>query len=713
MTKESYRTLEQNGRRYALDDFRSSVRIGQDSRRRRYDALRRCISVLAGVCVLVSAAYPVASAAGHRLSTGVVRRDLALASDDAPDWLKQAAALHLPAYDKSVSAVTLVDENTTTIDADGRLVEVERHAVRILTREGKESALATKVYRTDTEKVRDFQAWLIRPSGAVKRYRKDDVIDQALVKGDVYNEARLKAVDGVDDADPGSVFGYETTVDSRSVFTQFEWDFQEDDPVVASSFALNLPAGWTAESVTFNHAKIEPALSGSSYKWELHDLPHLVREPLSPSTRNLAPRLAVSYFPSDSAKKLAGRSFENWEDVSRWLSELSEPQAVPNDALTEKARSLTGGMTAELDRIRAIGTFVQAIHYVSIQTGVGRGGGYRPHSAVEVFTKSYGDCKDKANLMRTMLQAIGIVSYPVAIYSGDPYHVRKDWASPQQFNHCIIAIKVADDTIADTIVTNPALGRLLIFDPTDDDTPVGDLPYHEQGSYALIVAGDSGKLMRMPETSPEDNLLDCIVEATLNADGSIEVNIKDNAKGQSAASLRREQHYAAAADYSKLIERWIAASVNGAKVEKVEPHDDRKGGRFTLAVGFTAGNYAQLMQGRLLVFKPAIVSRRESLELTAAARKQPVVLRAGAYKEQAKIKLPAGFDVDELPDPVKLKTQFGSYAATYQVKDGYLFFERMLVLQSSVIPTGNYQSVRTFFERVRAAEQAPAVLAKK
>ena len=40
--------------------------------------------------------------------------------------------------------------------------------------------------------------------------------------------------------------------------------------------------------------------------------------------------------------------------------------------------------------------------------------------ATEVFAKSYGDCKDKANLMRAMLKIVGITAFPVSIYSGDP-----------------------------------------------------------------------------------------------------------------------------------------------------------------------------------------------------------------------------------------------------------------------------------------------------
>src|SRR5262249_4558424 len=158
-----------------------------------------------------------------------------------------------------------------------------------------------------------------------------------------------------------------------------------------------------------------------------------------------------------------------------------DPQTQLNEALVAKARTLTANAKTEFERIRAIASYVQNINYISIQTGLGRGGGYRPHPAIDVFAKSYGDCKDKANLMRAMLKALAIGGYPVIIYSGDPTYVHEEWPSPQQFNHCIIAVKISDETPAATIVKHPILGRLLIFDPTDPDTPLGELPEDEQG----------------------------------------------------------------------------------------------------------------------------------------------------------------------------------------------------------------------------------------
>jgi hypothetical protein len=193
-----------------------------------------------------------------------------------------------------------------------------------------------------------------------------------------------------------------------------------------------------------------------------------------------------------------------------------------------------------MEKLRVIATFVQNIRYLAIAIGLSRGGGMRPRSAAEVFAKSYGDCKDKANLMRAMLKVLNITAYPVGIYAGDPNFVHDEWPSPTQFNHCIIAIKVSDETQAATIVTHPALGRLLIFDATDENTPIGDLPDHEQGSWALVCAGESGSLIRVPITPVESNLLDRKIEAHLSPDGSLAATVKENANGRWASGYRGE-----------------------------------------------------------------------------------------------------------------------------------------------------------------------------
>ncbi|HET9789109.1 MAG TPA: DUF3857 domain-containing protein, partial [Pyrinomonadaceae bacterium] len=347
-----------------------------------------------------------------------------------------------------------------TVGEDGRVVTVSSYAVRILNQDGRKSAVARVGYQTDTGKVRDFRAWLIRLGGSTKIYGKDQIVDEADLN-DVYEESRSKKIVARDDAEPGSVFGFQVTTEVRPFFNQTIWFFQDTDPVLSSKLTLVLPTGWRASGITFNHAKIEPTISGNSYTWELRDIPPIAFEPASPSLFSLVARLAVSYSPTEGIRAPESRAFESWTEISRWYTALSDPQVTPNEQIATKVKELTAGAKTELEKIRAIARFVQNIQYISIQIGVGR---WRPHAAADVLAKAYGDCKDKANLMRSMLKVVGIEAFPVLIFSGDPNFVEEVWPSPGQFNHCIVAIRLKEELTAGSILNHPTLGRLLIFD---------------------------------------------------------------------------------------------------------------------------------------------------------------------------------------------------------------------------------------------------------
>jgi transglutaminase-like putative cysteine protease len=554
---------------------------------------------------------------------------------------------------------------------------------------------------------------MIRANGSVKKYGKDQTADVISDPNDIYDEYRVKSIDASADAEVGVVFGYQSVSEETPLFNQDVWNFQNLLPTVVSRYSLTLPSGWKAKSVVFNHTNIEPTVNGSTYVWELRDLPPIKREAASPTMRNLAPLVAINYFPGEGGNSNGYKAFESWAQVSRWGTELHDPQSIPDETVAAKARALTANSKNEFDRIKAIARFVQGLQYISIDIGIGRGNGYRPHAASQVLAKAYGDCKDKANLMRAMLKTLGITAYPVFIYSGDATLVREEWPSPTQFNHCIIAVKVGDETQAPTVIQHPTLGRILIFDATDESTAVGDLPDHEQGSFALVVAGDAGALMRMPVLAPGLSQLERETDVVLASDGSITALVKERSIGQTAVSERRAFRQLSNSEYKGMIENWVTQGASGAKVSRMLPTDDNVGGGFGLDVDFSAASYAKSMQDRLLVFKPAIVSRRESVFLTEPTRQHPVVLDSHAFTENVRVTLPAGFEVDEMPDPVKLEAPFGTYKTSYEVKGGQLLFTRSLAQRAGTIPAAQYQTVRNFFERVRAAEHAPVVLMKK
>lgn len=649
----------------------------------------------------------------QRFLIGLLLAGSAFAGDDAPGWLRDLSTLKTSsAYPSKTSAVVLLDEMNLTIEENGKVVTTERRAIRILTREGRKEARGEVIYLKGSGNVREMHAWVIRPSGDVKKFGKERILDVTAAPNDVYNEVRAREVTGEDDTDPGAIFAYEAVSEQQSVFSQFEYNFQEFLPVITARLTMTLPSGWLPKAVTFN-GDVPMQTSGSTFTWECHDLKAIEHEPASPSVTALALRIAASYVPADGAKATMAKVFTDWSDVSRWLAELEDPQSAPNSEISNKVQALTAGTVTDLDRVRSIGHYVQGVKYVAIQTGIGRGGGYVPHSAAQVFEKQYGDCKDKANLMRTMLKVAGIPSYMVSIYSSDPTYVRENWPSPQQFNHAIIAVKVSAAAVSPAIVEVPKLGRLLFFDPTDEYTPLGDLPQREQGSFALVDDTAAGQLVRMPAIPSMANRVERETEVTLAPDGSIVSKTREQAFGQSASGMRYRLREHGNGEFEKWIEQWVSGGANGATVAKVEPADAFAEDRFDLGFEFAAPRYAQLMRGRLLLFRPAVLPRRGTLLFADDKRENPIVLHAQAFEETVHAKLPAGFKIDEMPDGGKLETQFGIYTASYSSKDGELLFKRKLEIRSATFPADQYAALKTFFEQVAGSEQSPVVLVKE
>lgn len=625
-----------------------------------------------------------------------------------PSWLRQAASITPPAYDKNIDAVVLLDQKQVSFDG-GKIVTVENYAVRILTREGRGYAAAIAPYLANFSKVKAMDAWIIRPDGTTKDYGKKETIDRISDSNDVYNEVRIKSISATGDVDIGYVFGYEIVTEDSPLFYQDVWQFQGRLPTLTSRYTLNLPSGWKAAGITFNHPDVVPQVNGSSYTWELRNLAPIPREPLSPSIKNLAPHVAISYAPADDPKS-SSRSFGDWASVSRWLTAMYDPAVIVDDEVAAKARELTAGAETEFEKIRAIGYYVQNIQYISIDIGVGHGNGYRPRASNLVLSRGYGDCKDKATLMRAMLKVVGIDAYPIAIYSGDPTYVRAEWVSPRQFNHCIIAVRVSDATTSPTIITDPKLGRLLIFDATDQFTPVGDLPDYLQGSSALIIAGDNGSLARMPVTPPEFNVWNRTINVDLSAEGNISGMISENVSGQQSTRPRAIFRLRSGSDVNKIFERWLTSGATAARLENLTL---KQSDNFELDIEFSAPRYGQLMQGRLLIFKPAIVNRADSIYLTDRNRSHPVVIDAEVFNETAVFSLPEGFVVDEMPDELALDTPFGKYTSSYHVADGKLTYTRRLLMNRTTVAPEKYNSVRDFYSQILASEQSPVVLMRK
>jgi hypothetical protein len=479
---------------------------------------------------------------------------------------------------------------------------------------------------------------------------------------------------------------------------------QQEWPVRSLRRVLTLPPGATARSITFNAAPIEPVREGPSYVWTARNLPGVIEEPFAPPLSGVVPRVSVTY----TVEARRATAFESWSGVANWLETLTAPQATATPALAAKARELVTGAATDLDRVRAIGRFVQQVQYISVQTGLGRGGGYRPHAAADVLVKNYGDCKDKANLMKALLATVGLQAHIVAIYSGDPDYVRPEWPSPQQFNHAIAAVVLPAPIQVPASVVDSALGNVLYFDPTDEFTPVGELPRYLQGSHGLMIKRD-GSLVRMPSSMPNANPSIRRIEGTLTPEGGLAATIQHVTAGEPASLERQLYRSLPWEDYARVLTTDVGRQIAGARLTLGQVGDDPATNRFEVTMKLEALGFAQRVN-RLLLVRPPQMIRLTLPEVQAGSRVHPVRLDSYDVRDIFELTLPDGVAVDEMPEPRTVATPVGRYAVTWQVQNGRVVRSVTLQVTRVTLPAASSGDVRAFFDGFREAERQPLVL---
>jgi len=629
-----------------------------------------------------------------------------------PEWLRATARAPLPSYPDDTSAVVLLNEQITTVNDNGEIKTLYREAFKILRPEGRQHG-TVGVYFDNETRLTYLKAWSLPAKGGEYEVKEKDAIEASLPgAGVLYQDTRYKVLK-IPAAEPGNVVGYEYEQKRRPFVLQDAWLFQSDIPVRRARFALRLPKGWEFRTYWLNHAVQAPRSEGENQSaWELENLPAVEPEPRMPPWRAVAGRMAVTYYPRH--RDPGEQSLGSWQEIGRWYAQLAAERRHASPEIRQKAADLTTGAKTPRDKIRALASFVQKdIRYVAIEIGIG---GYQPHAATSIFANRYGDCKDKATLLSTMLHEVGIASDYVLVNASRGV-VDPEFPSMLGFNHVIVAIhlpaEVSTESGLYTVADHPRLGRLLFFDPTDPFDPLGYLPESLQSNYGLLVTEDGGELVKLPLLSPSLNRLLRAATLKLAADGTLYGEVEEIRWGGPATELRAQLLSVPEAERKRVLESFLGIFLGGftlkqSEVENLEKFDQ------TLVVhyGFVAPNYAKAA-GDLLLVRPRVLGQKSEDVLERKERKYPVEFPATTLQsDSVEIALPKGYKVDELPPPVEVDIGTALYRSKAEVAGDVLRYRRQYQIKDVLVPVDHLDGLKKFFREVATDERASAVLKK-
>jgi hypothetical protein len=628
-----------------------------------------------------------------------------------PDWVTQAATdAPLKGDWRDAKAVYLLEDTLLTVGPDGRAVERYRAVVKILRPPGRDYAHPVAAFSKD-EKLESFHVWSIGQDGhryAMKDSEYIETGDVGAEEGILYGDVRAR-VASPPGADPGGVVAWEVIKQLPPYFAEDTWSFQNEAPTVRSVYEIDLPGGWHQEAVWSRHARVEPAEAGPGhFRWEQTNIDgiDLSDVPLHPAWEALAGRMTV-HFGADPLPE--GDAL--WSKIGNWYYNLAAPRSEGGGEVASTARTLAGDGDF-MARLQKVADFMQQqIRYVGIEIGIG---GWQPHPAQDIFRSRYGDCKDKATLTVAMLDAVGIRAAWVSV---DDRRGVIDPNAPSLFgNHMIAAIEIPkgyENPRLQAVVTTRSGRRYLIFDPTNPYVPVGQLPDYEQGSYGVLAAGEDSQLIQLPIQNPDAESIERTAKFELAADGTLKGDvtvlrygaISDRMRGTLAMDSDKEQR--------ELVERLLqhdfsTFTLGTEKVAHVRDLDQP----LEMDYQVTAPLYAK-GAGSLLLVRPRVVGT-DAEGLDDKPRKVPISFEGvGTWRDDFDVKIPAGYAVDDVPDPVSMDVGFATYHSEVKAEGGTLHYKREYVLKKVELEPGEYAKLRKLETAITTDENSDAVLKKQ
>lgn len=427
---------------------------------------------------------------------------------------------------------------------------------------------------------------------------------------------------------------------------------QAEVPIVEKSYTLVLPAAKRLQSREYNG----PIYTRTSYDpdsttttWWVKDMPARPVEPRQPDEPDLSPKVVMTTAP-------------DWEAKSKWFFDVNRNQFEVTDEIRAHVDRVlaSAGLTRKSEPMKvakALNHWVaQNIRY-SGQT-MGEGEGFTLHPSDMLMEYRSGVCKDIASMSITLLRAAGLDTYPAMTMAGS----RIEDIPADQFNHCVVAWEQAP-------------GKFVMLDPTWVPFNNDVWSKLETEQQYLVGHPQGVDLQEIRYSPPEESPMTVTHDAEMTADGTLSGRIRIEGRGASDSRLRRIVYQHRKRELHATVAAMLAPLSSAVRIVRVDHRrEDDFTGDMWLEVVYEAPGFALPVGDALEFTAPA----------ATAFKDHPVIFRAGSvnweperktdvflyytqrFEVDERLRLPAGYQLEEPPDPVKVDATWASFESTVE-----------------------------------------------
>lgn len=614
------------------------------------------------------------------------------------DPILKAALRNAPSVEQwpNENSIKLLDLANVTVKTDGTTIAQYRETTKLLNRNARNLAEVHLPYNASYQSLGVLHARTIQRDGTVLEVRPDEMRVGGIAGDYLLYDDAMSTEFSMPGIEEGCVIDILYEIVTRPNLMPGQsmeyWGFSSSSPVTLSRYVLHVPADRPLRYKTYNDPTLHPVVTSSldrrtrTYTWERHDLPPVKQEPYMPPTHEVISWLEVSSIPS-------------WQDVAHWFWDLQKPQGRATAAMQSVVKRLCANKKSDEEKTRAIYAWVAGqTRYVGLEFGISA---YKPHDAPTVFHNLYGDCKDKANLLITLLGMAGIRAVPALLHQEDRRETSARLPTLSAFNHVIALARVS--------------GQDVWLDATAETCGYGDLPAVDRGVQALVVSDGRGEFRTTPDYSALNNGLDAETVITLQPDGTAHAVTQASLAGELAQRLRAEIR-ALPPDRRKELAAKLAHNLGlkGKVTAFTLPNALENDADCPLRIETDLTAFAR-KAGHLLLMPliTALSGGARSNPFAAETRTWPIVNQDTSHlRSRTVLHLPAGVTVEDLPANLELKNGLQEYHRTLSraADDKSFTLEERFVELPGRLPAAHYREVKGFWDDLIKSLDDPIVL---
>lgn len=603
-----------------------------------------------------------------------------------PDAIDALALLPEAEKYKDEDAVFLVDATHVRVQHSGLSSRSTQLAVKVLTQRGVDSFRSFPIsYAPSRQEVRVLRARVTKPDGSVIDGASEGERNLNEPWTGMYYDARARVLSFPQLA-PGDLLEVQFRLEDvaqDNLLSDYWGDvesFQSTYPKLRYRYTVDMPKErplyWnSAKDLGLTATKDTSEAGRVRYGWEARHVAKLVPEPMMPGWAEVSKTLHVS-------------TYKSWDDVGRYYWGLVRDQLTPNAEIRAATEQALEGVDVkdEAAVVRAIYSFVVTnTRYVALEFGIHS---FKPYRVDRVLARRFGDCKDKASLIHSMLQVAGVDSRLVLLRMRNLGELGGEVASLAAFNHAILYVPKLD----------------LYLDGTAEFHGARELPSADRVANVLIVEPNGSSPFRTtPEAKAEDNLSVTQFDVALARDGSASVIGRSSVHGQSAPEYRRA--YRAQASRRSVFEQGWGQLYPGLNVKKVELNDTTRL-EDAVAIDFemSVPRFSEVGP-TMLRFHPFGSARAYTQNFASLAKRQWDLVLNGPWKQDLRYSftLPAGYAARALPAEFREETKYGKAALGCRAEEQRILCEGSVELSVGRVKASEYPDFRAFLGRVDQA----------